>query len=147
MTTSNRIEDKDQAHQAAIWEEWARRLESGDYPQTRGTLHRLVNETFADGEKRVAGFCCLGVAAEIACDLGVGVRQLSEDGKNHQYRHVKEPIGTRDSGTLTLGLATWLGLNRLHSRYNEGDFISANDAEHQTFPEIAGMVRRLNPEY
>lgn len=47
--------------------QWIRALRSGKYKQTRGALHK--------GE----GFCCLGVACDLAVQAGV-VRTVKKDG-------------------------------------------------------------------
>lgn len=41
---------------------WVGALISGDYPQAKGALKRIIAEV---GEPDVTGFCCLGVALEL----------------------------------------------------------------------------------
>jgi hypothetical protein len=44
-------------------EKWCQALESGEYPQTRGWLHTLTD--WGD-EETPPGYCCVGVACELA---------------------------------------------------------------------------------
>jgi len=55
---------------------WFEALLSGDYPQTRGTLHRIHASPIND-----AGFCCLGVL----CELAVADGKLERFGANYGF--------------------------------------------------------------
>lgn len=61
---------------AAVFDERRRALvsalKSGEYPQTRGTLHRLADELSG----AAGGFCCLGVACEVAIKGGLGLYSI-----------------------------------------------------------------------
>ena len=54
---------------AEVKQKWVAALRSGDYPQARGTLHRLrdVKSFNLDAEPTIskAGYCCLGVLCSV----------------------------------------------------------------------------------
>jgi hypothetical protein len=117
---------------------WVEALRSGKYQQTTGRL--------ADRN----GFCCLGVACEVAIENGLRLRK-KESG---------DSVGTVEyndcAGELPDEVADWLGL------YTEGDdeeafhhltdpplhtadhpkhsAVSWNDEENATFSQIADLI-------
>lgn len=105
-------------------QKWLEALESGEYKQTVGTLH---NKT--DG-----GFCCLGVAAKVVCNLnpqifGVEEDDVDKDLSGEVYLHE----GDADDYNL---VKSYLGLNS--NQYN--CVIEMNDSG-STFKDIADYIR------
>lgn len=50
-----------------VIQRWVEALESGDYPQTIGTLHRNLS----DDPDVPVGYCCLGVLCDLAVREGI----------------------------------------------------------------------------
>ncbi len=80
-------------------------LRSGDYPKTRGVLHRIEPREYPDADK--VGYCCLGVA----CDLFMketGIGHWTVKGNREEfYINEEEHSGF----TLPPTVARWLGVN------------------------------------
>lgn len=109
---------------------WADALESGEYAQGTGTLHRRSNNTY----------CCLGVAAKVAPDevlQACGTQRRPMTG------------GQIDRGLeLVEGDETWSnfltdGLGQLHGLDvgTQSRIARLNDEGQITFEEIASAVR------
>lgn len=100
-------------------------LRSGKYPQATNSL------------RTTAGYCCLGVLTEVAIDNGAQV--VVDQGNSVWYY---------DGGSSDLcpTVRDWYGFDRsdpLLSFFeddHENSCISANDALHKTFPEIADAL-------
>jgi hypothetical protein len=109
--------------------EWVEALESGEY-------HQAMNRLHSDG-----GFCCLGVAVDIAMDDwwvldddGRGYRMESKDGCLEPYYEGRYAMNTRlDQPMLDL-----LGLDVAQ----EAGLMALND-HGRDFAEIAAYIRRL----
>lgn len=115
-------------------------LESGEYPQTQCTLCRLVKEEAEDG--RLVGFCCLGVACEVAIKNGVelpvkDVGEFRYYGVHHNSAYMPDPVvkffGFQDSHGSTGAGPEVLG----------GHASLANANDHGTaFAQIAAYIRK-----
>ena len=87
---------------------WVEALESGDFDQARGTLREKV-----DGE--VIGYCCLGVATDLAVRAGVTSTLLADDEwdcaslDDPEHRH-NQWCAARGTEILAPEVAEWLGL-------------------------------------
>ena len=120
--------------QAVRW--WIEELESGEYPQTTGYLHRTeVSEDGIYSQKQ--GLCCLGVACLTALKHGGELRVEEDD---------EEGIITYDgeSGTLPDAVVEFLGLEPGDSGPVIGDYEATvlNDENVYSLAEIAREIRR-----
>lgn len=101
---------------AEVREHWAAALESGDYAQAHGQL--------ADGDGD-GGFCCLGVACDLAVKAGViDSFEPSHADLDDGYAPVKH----------------WLGLRVGDGNYTGSSLAADNDLG-ETFAEIAATIR------
>lgn len=115
---------------------WIQALESDEFTQTQGALHRL--EPMKQGQViKPAGNCCLGVGANIAMRNGVKVR--TEDKKSVLGNLQRYFEGF--NGLLPVHVASWLGLNGTA----QTDLINLNDSQKKSFKEIAAELR-AHPE-
>jgi hypothetical protein len=113
---------------------WADALESGEYQQTQGLLHRV------GGDERRKGFCCLGVAAKLAVDAGLGI-PVHRDEYRMCYGH--------DALELDPRVQDWLGLRSKSGGYGHsetGEFFEHyltkdNDSDGHDFKRIAMTIR------
>lgn len=108
---------------------WVKALRSGEYKQTTGALHNQD------------GFCCLGVACELAVEAGI----VTSHDKGNLYTY-----GTSNNcGALPNEVSKWLGLSTTWGGFNRGtestDLPKLNDEEHLTFEQIADIIES-NPE-
>ena len=89
---------------------WVDALRSGKYSQTAGRL----------GDK--LGFCCLGVACEVAMENGLPLKKelLNDEHGSIEY--------SQNAGELPDEVCEWLGF------YDEGD--SENSASHDSDPKL-----------
>lgn len=100
---------------------WADALESGEYPQTRYALHRLV-----PGIADPAGYCCVGVACVVAGIEG----EPDDDSERFAGENAAAPGVLRD---LVGGGVDWKDL------YHRND---GSDGYHpHSFAEIAAHLR------
>jgi hypothetical protein len=104
---------------------WAKALESGEYQQTTSTL-RDEN-----------GYCCLGVACEVALKNGVKMHvEMGEDSWRYDTEEASLPKAVQE----------WLGVDNSDPLLNfdgeEITAISANDLVDKNFTEIARAIRR-----
>lgn len=112
---------------------WADALESGDFKQCQGVLHR----TRSGGDD---AFCCLGVAAKLAVDAGLDL-PVTEDEGRVEYG--------ADALELDPRIREWLGLRSSSGGYGEqlsaADFeeylTKDNDALRHDFKRIALTIR------
>lgn len=104
---------------------WVDALRSGHYKQTTANLADKF------------GFCCLGVACEVAMRHGVPIVKSGPDGGLGAYRY------DGDRALLPDAAADWLGFERRTTPYvfGLGSVASANDAG-ATFETIADAVER-----
>lgn len=119
---------------------WTEALRSGDYSQARNAL-RVDGP---DDENETAGFCCLGVACDLALKDGVPIEAVDVG-----YR----PMNNTNvySGALPPEVIEWLGLTddqrgesgdfRVKYGVDESDYLAGiNDSGDYTFAEIADII-------
>jgi hypothetical protein len=106
---------------------WVAALRSGEFKQDRGRLHTVDRET---GE---VGYCCLGVACEIA--ERNGVIQPPEDSSLPEW----EPAWRTDS-LLTRTFMRWLGVDSNNPYLSGTSAASWNDREGASFAKIADLI-------
>lgn len=107
---------------------WANALKSGEYEQTTGTLRDKF------------GYCCLGVACQIAIDNGCTVKVEQEVGEGDNCYHYDE-----SEGNLPLSVIKWYGLEGEDPilKHINGEDISAvdlNDNHCLNFNQIADAI-------
>lgn len=96
---------------------WLAELETTDRLQSTGSLY----------DRDECGFCCLGIACEVAADNGV---KLAGD-RDRLY-------GTDGGAYMPSIVADWLGL----TLKQKAECVAMNDREHLSFREIASRLRR-----
>lgn len=110
---------------------WLAALRSGEYEQTRGTLHRLVarRETVLSAMKP-AGWCCYGVLCDVAVKEGLKViRKTDEDTEFFD--------GVIDY--LPPSVMEWAGLSGNDPAVQGRSLADRND-HFVSFPEIADLI-------
>jgi hypothetical protein len=103
---------------------WVEALRSGDYPQTTGTL------------RDEHGYCCLGVACEIAVQNGVIKPATATCGLRYVYGYA--------DGVLPRSVKQWLGLATADGgflTYDRTSLARMNDAG-APFEDIADVIER-----
>lgn len=120
---------------------WTDALRSGKYKQSRRLL--------SDGEN---GYCCLGVACEVAIDHGLDLarRETSAEGVLAKHYHPETGkcvvYGAGETGYLPVEVADWYGLDSRNPWvYYEGQshtLIALNDDGAFTFNDIADIIDR-----
>jgi len=109
---------------------WAEALESGEYEQTTEWLQ-------GDG-----GFCCLGVACEVAEECGIRVTREWDtdelDGSDlSDQPDVQEWLGlTGESGSFKIPPYRTSNPNRIST-----SLVKLNDEGNTTFAELAAIIR------
>lgn len=97
--------------------EWVAALRSGAYPQTPGCLQDPT------------GFCCLGVACDIAAKHG---------GSEWDYTKREQPTINGEWGCVTAPMAAFIRGEGPPSIC--GDLVHMNDELRKTFDEIAAFI-------
>ena len=86
---------------------WVEALRSGEYAQTTGVLHRIEEE----GTGEPVGFCCLGVACDLAVKAGViEVGEVEESYAGRSIEAYLDADGMTYSEFLPKEVRDWLGL-------------------------------------
>lgn len=125
-----------------IKKQWIEALRSGDYYQTRGTLHRLV-ESDADGSFTREGYCCLGVLCELAVGEDVITTQKVPGMARMEY--VDPGTGRSEQALLPYPVRSWAGL----SEHGSGVVVEVDGVTHSlatlndsghTFAAIADLI-------
>jgi hypothetical protein len=129
---------------------WAEALESDEFDQVVGMLRH------SDGASdKPLGYCCLGVATELAIRAGVVVHYESTSLAHEDFpQHEHDLWCIRHHETLSKEVAQWLGIEDLNpSLYISGedasvlrndDYSASNlNDDGNTFIEIAYRIRRL----
>ena len=106
---------------------WVDALRSGKYEQTTGALHKI----FINGG---SGYCCMGVACEIAIDHGldIDVRQTPD-----------KVFYDGNSLWLPASVAGWLGIPEeavVVWRDSQYSLANLNDGVRLSFGEIADII-------
>lgn len=109
-----------------IAEDWALKLESGEYPQGSGYLNAWGN------------FCCLGVLCEMAVEAGVIPPGTSEFYNPVHYSH--------NSQVLPMDVVEWAGMLSSDGEYPGGQLTTDNDQNGVSFTEIAAIIRKYRDE-
>ncbi len=107
--------------------QWVDALRSGEYKQTKGTLHNLD-----DG-----GFCCIGVACVvwgIATPEQMGVRQGDTDGDGY-YLSGGPQCCYEDWQNVLMQTCTWDFVSPTQTNLTK-----MNDSGNYTFNEIADWI-------
>lgn len=142
---------------AKVMEQWVKALESGEYPQAKNTLHRLVPyageaDPLMDDESKSVGFCCLGVLCDLAAKAGIvkaeeyGDPAISANGRAVSYNGAES--------FLPKEVKDWAGLDSTNPyvRHNraiteEQDYVvntklsDLNDLDGKDFGYIAQVIR------
>lgn len=119
---------------------WIAALRSGEYKQTKKALHALTltGNKISDEGIVVGGFCCLGVACDLAVKAGV-IPTPESNGRVDIYG----VAGDRSSSRLPLKVRDWLGLCSLPTESFNGaqlKLIEMNDQGGKSFNEIADFL-------
>lgn len=90
-------------------QEWARWLESNEFQQGYNALTMAIHP-FTDDEDQTVHIthCCLGVAAEMGCQLGI-LRRIEDTAYRYVGTEDDEMVDVR-SGTLPKVMADFLGI-------------------------------------
>lgn len=114
--------------------QWVAALRSGKYKQATHVLARL-----GEGGEPV-GFCCLGVACELAIKAGVDITVDTARWEAHLGKSTV-PIRTydKDRAFLPPAVANWLGLVDVGGKFDDGSLASHNDAG-KPFERIADII-------
>lgn len=103
-------------------------LRSGKYQQTTGRLH--LTKVAGDGTLgRKPGFCCLGVACELAIEAGVPVKRES----SHSFGNDEDNYDG-ESSILPDSVQKWLGF-----RGARGEFVLPGGETPSTKYELLGI--------
>lgn len=95
---------------------WVERLREGKRAQTQKVLHQVE-----DGGLVPAGYCCLGVLEELACEIGIaevlrygGDVDPDDPDQTSSYEARYRDVGEFDSSTtyMTPKAAEWAGLDQ-----------------------------------
>lgn len=108
---------------------WIAALRSGTYQQAR---ERLVQ--VGDDGKPV-GYCCLGVACELAAQAGLVEREHNAYVTDDEWEETALPIAVLD----------WLGMEDVEGWYAGGSLINLNDSQKLSFEEIADVIESEPP--
>lgn len=106
---------------------WLAALRSGEYPQTVGTLHRIV----ADGGRKAVGWCCYGVLCDLAHAQGVVLSRKSDD---------QREFFEGSSSTLPYSVYHWAGLPDSNPMVCGLSLAQWNDHAWSSFSEIADLI-------
>lgn len=115
---------------------WVEALRSGKYPQTKNYLHDTH------------GFCCLGVACELAIEDGVPLHRGFADDDNNGgiYYYGDRTRALPESVQKWLGLKDSMGSYGSNlNGYNITDLVSQNDSG-KIFNEIADIIEQNEGE-
>lgn len=145
-----------------VIDKWVTALESGEYTQTTGKLHRVAGFEDADeGITRPAGMCCLGVLCDLAVKAGVISEPVKAVRDGDEYMRYSDRDGFSSSDFPPRTVWRWAGLDGENptvswpragcdlpgceycgspgSRFDE--LSQLNDTYKKTFPEIAQIIR------
>lgn len=130
---------------------WLEALRSGEYSQTAGTMYRPDGEI--SGKPR--GYCCLGVLAEVACNLGLAVAKADDQGYR-SYRPVDSNPDDGNSWSYIMPTYSMENLFGFDSRTSSDlaemndDGVESNELDEdgnllrvpQSFEEIANWIEK-----
>jgi hypothetical protein len=109
---------------------WVQALRSGEYKQTKGVLAKLDEET-----REPLGFCCLGVACDLAVKAGLSIT-VNEDGFVRRF--------DGSIGSLPPSVQQWLGVTDQSPYWNpdDGGSLAEQNDDGATFAEIADFIEQ-----
>lgn len=107
---------------------WVEALRSGKYEQAKSVLCALGDDN------EPVGFCCLGVACEVAIAAGVEV-----DVKNGSAADRCRIYGT-STVFLPFEVQDWLGLNSSNGRFKRDSTLSNLNDRGEVFEAIADII-------
>lgn len=120
---------------ADLKKRWLDALRSGDYAQTKAKLCRIHGNAFAP-----AGYCCLGVLAEID-----GMLREPEPGESYETKYLRDK--NHESGVLSLAYSLKIGLHNADAQMlmtmndgDDGDNYSCTPSA--SFLEIADWIEK-----
>lgn len=129
---------------------WVDALRSGKYKQTVGQLRNLNPELTVNGKARPVGYCCLGVACEVAIDNGITFVEYGDldwGGWLALPPQVAEWLGLYDDDgelaafpTISDEPAAWGEKTWESQKFTRADI--ANDELHWSFAQIADAVEK-----
>lgn len=111
--------------------EWLKRLRSGDYEQGQGMLKIIGNEDTGEPLEKPL-HCCLGVLGEILCETGQ-MEQINNESYTDFYK-------TFDAESAETAYDALLPVEFINSEAQQ-QLASANDAG-KSFAEIALMIEK-----
>jgi hypothetical protein len=119
-------------------------LRSGRYEQANGVLRDSAVDV--GGKLIVRGYCCAGVACDLARRGRIGTWVTNEDGTS-AFQDSPDRGGREDREYLTPGVVAWLGLgapyysdaNEIPLDDDDDSAVAMNDHE-RTFGEIADAL-------
>jgi hypothetical protein len=124
--------------------EWVKRLRSGEYPQTTGSLEHVENSYSVQSGQRQVGYCCLGVLSLMASEEGIVERWVTAYGD--VYYGTEGTFQTYSAAALPEAVQEWSGIKTAVGERStpEGDWKSSlsdlNDGQKKTFAEIADVI-------
>lgn len=125
-----------------VIQKWVTALESGDYQQTKGKLHREESNGI-----NKPGYCCLGVLCEIAVQEGIVSVIETRDG--YDFYGADGRTGHEDD--LPIEVQTWAGLNdpspEVEYEMTPDEFDSADMSEGFDSPVRTDSLAELNDEF
>lgn len=132
MTETDTVDEYTGQMYSDALEWWVEALESGEFPQTRGTMCLL------DDNEQPAGYCCLAVLCELAIRHGVPV--ITD--KCCEYRESFRTYDGLKGSYLPHSVVVWAGLSS--ALVQLGPWVAAyyNDEREEDFPTIAAAIRR-----
>ena len=107
---------------------WVDALRSGEYTQTKTHLQ--------DSK----GYCCLGVACDLAVKAGIISPGISVPGDDKVVYADKGNKGVPEVYVLTNKVRDWLGLDTVNGAWNDIDTLSAMNDQGYTFEQIADQI-------
>lgn len=108
---------------------WAEELENTRKPQAMGRL------------RSAAGYCCLGIACELAIRHGVPLHVRVDEG-TYAYDNKSTYLPSAVRNWLGITAPEWPGNVRLPCGNHRTNASNLNDDDEATFPEIALAVRQ-----
>ncbi len=115
------------------WNNWLNALESGRYEQARGCLAMKA----AYDPQNVAGYCCIGVQADLLAEEGVGEWKPGDS----FTKGYTPPEGDWSTTTNTEYPAIMASL--FLTQEDSGPLINKNDDQKAPFPDIAAYAREV----
>lgn len=122
---------------------WIEALESGEFDQAKGCLRKAETARAQGGDNRAeTGYCCLGVACEVARKAGAVDGEWEANTERPQFVVRKDGEAEESAGgALPLAVQDWLGVDSSDPRVLGTCASTRNDQDGWTFAEIATALR------